>query len=167
MQTRLDRHLLSLGVVGSALTIRALSDDDIRVHRLAGRIAAVANRLPDRVFEEGALNPLRPVALQTVGRRTGISHEVRLLVWPSDAHWVATTCMGREPDWMGNLRFHPGALLEVEGPPAAVEARFLKGDEGDAALHDLRTSASPLVRGFAGILGRRSRSCVLVAFRRC
>lgn len=167
MQTRLDMHPLGLGIVGSALTIRVLSDDDHRVHRRLRRVAAFADRLPDRMFEVGALDPLHPITLHTVGRRSGAPHAVRLLGWCSGDRWAATTCMGREPDWMRNLRTAPEAQLEVEGLAVAVEAHFSTGGERDEVLNDLRKRTSLFVRPLVRLLMDRSSTGVLVVFRRC
>lgn len=154
MQTRSELRAIPLGVMACALAVRVSTGDEPLLRHRMRRLAAVAGRLPPGFFEMRLLRPLRPVTLNTIGRRTARTHSVTLVAAPFDDGLVVTTCMGPDPDWIRNLRFTPRVEVVMGPSTLPVEASFPEGREralAAAAFADCHNPvAAALVRRLLG-----------------
>ncbi|MBX7161790.1 MAG: nitroreductase/quinone reductase family protein [Acidimicrobiia bacterium] len=91
------------------------------------------------------LRPLQPVQLTTMGRRTGRPHTVTLLASPFEAGLVVTTCMGRDPDWIRNLRRNAHATVVADDSTFPVVGSFPVGLDRTNAVAAFCASRNRLI----------------------
>lgn len=79
------------------------------------------------------LHPIALGPLDTTGRCTTRTHSVSLLAAVCGDDLIATTCMGRGPDWILNLMAEPHADVTTGVSRFPVMAAFPTGDDRAAA----------------------------------
>lgn len=87
------------------------------------------------------------IELTTIGRRTGRPRGVILYGWPDGNDVVIVGSRGgadTDPDWVGNLRAEPRAVLHADGADLPVMAREVTDSAERERLWALVTDAFPL-----------------------
>jgi deazaflavin-dependent oxidoreductase (nitroreductase family) len=97
-----------------------------------------------------------PLALTTIGHRTGELHAVALAYFAVDDGWaVIGSAHGSptEPHWVRNLRANPAAWVRLQRHTTPVTATVLDGDD-KAPLWERITSRAPLFAAFQDTAAR-------------
>jgi deazaflavin-dependent oxidoreductase (nitroreductase family) len=105
-----------------------------------------------------------PLALTTIGRRSGRLHTVALAYFPRVDGWVVVgSAHGaeREPHWVANARENPAAWVRVARRSVPVTATVLDGED-KRALWDEITARAPV---FASFQAQVRRDIPLVVLR--
>jgi deazaflavin-dependent oxidoreductase (nitroreductase family) len=97
-----------------------------------------------------------PMALTTIGHRTGDRHTVALAYFSVDDGWaVVGSAHGSptEPHWVRNLRANPVAWVRLGRHTTPVSATVLDGDDKLAIWHTITTRA-PVFASFQDAVDR-------------
>jgi deazaflavin-dependent oxidoreductase (nitroreductase family) len=97
-----------------------------------------------------------PLALTTIGHRTGRLHTVALAYFTHDDGWaVVGSAHGaaREPHWVTNARDNPAALVRIRRRTVPVTATVLEGDD-KRPLWDEITARAPVFERFQAAVAR-------------
>jgi deazaflavin-dependent oxidoreductase (nitroreductase family) len=104
-----------------------------------------------------------PLALTTIGHRTGRLHTVALAYFPLDDGWaVVGSAHGaeREPHWVTNARGNPAAWVRLHRRTVPVTATVLEGEDKRAIWADI-TSRAPVFEKFQAAVAREIPIVVL------
>ena len=105
------------------------------------------------------------IKLRTTGRKTGKERTTTLYAWKHDEDLIVVGSWGgrpRDPDWAGNLRAEPKAIVNHGKESFEVSARELDGRERELAW-DLVVDRFPL---YASYQRKTERRIPLFALRR-
>jgi deazaflavin-dependent oxidoreductase (nitroreductase family) len=91
-----------------------------------------------------------PLALTTIGRRSGRLHTVTLAYYEIDGAWAVVGSAGgseTEPHWVANVRADPAAWVHLHRRSTPVLAEVLDGD-AKRPIWDAITARVPLFGSF-------------------
>jgi deazaflavin-dependent oxidoreductase (nitroreductase family) len=95
-----------------------------------------------------------PMALTTIGRRSGKLHTVALAYFPVDDGWaVVGSAHGAasEPHWVRNLRANPAAWVRLHRHTTPVTATVLEGEAKRPIWDDIAARAPVFTAFQAGV----------------
>ena len=109
---------------------------------------------------EGGLRPPSsyrpPLALTTIGRRSGKRHTIGLAYYEVDAGWAVVGSAGgsaREPHWVRNVRDNPAAWVHLHRHTTSVSAEVLDGPAKEP-LWAMITARAPVFATFQAAVQR-------------